>query len=242
MSMSNRPPSKTIRPIAPISVIALVGLSLSGCLGSAQYASPDPAVYADYHKRYPIQLAEAPTAVDIYPVGGRIDDASRGNIHEFVERYQKLGTGSVSILAPANQPNSGVAMTEIRKSLYAFGLRGKIYVGSYPVADSGRVHPVRLVYQGVVAQVPGHCGEWRSDLASGGSLETWQNEPAQNFACAYQSTLAAELDDPRDIVRARPSDPPDVEMRMRAIEDVRKGTDPGTTWKIQNTTIGAIGG
>jgi hypothetical protein len=31
-------------------------------------------------------------------------------------------------------------------------------------------------------------------------------------------------------------------MRMRAIDDVRKGTDPGTAWKTQNTAIGQIGG
>ena len=242
MSPSKRQSSLTLRSIAPISALVLVGISLTGCLSSAEYASPDPAVYADYHKRYPIVLAEAPTTVEVYPVGGRIDDVTRGNIREFVDRYRKLGSGSVSILAPADQQRVGSALSEIRKSLYALGLRGKVYVGSYPVADTGRVHPVRLVYQGVVAQVPGHCGEWRADLASGGSLETWKNESAANFACAYQSTLAAELDDPRDIVRSRPSDPPDVEMRMRAIDDVRKGADPGTAWKIQNTTIGAIGG
>ena len=53
--------------------------------------------------------------------------------------------------------------------------------------------------------------------------------------------LAAQVADPRDLTQGRAIDPPDVQMRMRAIGDVRNGADPGTNWKIQITPIGQVG-
>ena len=87
------------------------------------------------------------------------------------------------------------------------------------------------------------CGQWPHDLASGGnSIESWKNESYWNFGCATQSVLAAQVDDPRDFARARALGPSDVEMRLRAIEDVRNGQDPGTNWKVKLTPIGQVGG
>jgi pilus assembly protein CpaD len=79
-------------------------------------------------------------------------------------------------------------------------------------------------------------------LASGDNTKEWNNLAYENYGCATQSMLAAQIDDPRDLARARAVTEPDVEMRLRAIDDVRKGTDPGTSWKIQNTAIGQVGG
>jgi len=53
--------------------------------------------------------------------------------------------------------------------------------------------------------------------------------------------LAAQVDDPRDLAQTRASDPPDVNMRLRAIGDVRNGQDPGTDWKTKITPIGQVG-
>ena len=69
---------------------------------------------------------------------------------------------------------------------------------------------------------------WPEDLASGASVEGWKNEPYSNFGCATQSTIAAQVDDPRDLVQPRALGPSDVAMRTRAIEDVRNGQDPST--------------
>ena len=54
--------------------------------------------------------------------------------------------------------------------------------------------------------------------------------------------LAAQVDDPRDFDHARALGPADEEMRLRAIRDVRQGTDPGTNWQVKLTPIGQIGG
>ena len=78
--------------------------------------------------------------------------------------------------------------------------------------------------------------------SSGSSLQGWKNEGYWNYGCATQSVLAAQVDDPRDLVQSRAVDAPDVAMRLRAIDKVRNGEDPGTDWKVQTTTIGQVGG
>jgi pilus assembly protein CpaD len=217
-------------------------LSLSGCLSGVQYASDNPVDVSDYHEAHPIVLAKTTTALDLFPVGGRIDELSADKIRGFAERYRAFGQGEVMILTPAGDASSSSVVPDIRRRLYAAGLRGYVAVGTYPIEDRGLASPVRLVFRGLKAKVASQCGLWPTDLASGSSIDGWKNNSYPNFGCATQSALAAQIDDPRDVVQARGSTPPDEAMRLRAIQQVRKGADPGTDWKTQNTPIGQVGG
>ena len=217
-------------------------LSLSGCLTGVQYASDNQNAVSDYHEAHPIVLGKAPTALDLFPVGGRLDTLSSDKIRAFAERYREFGSGEVTIMTPAGDPSSTAIVPAIRNQLYANGLRGYVTVGSYPVEDRKLASPVRLVFQGLKARVADRCGQWPTDLASGSSIDGWKNNPYPNFGCATQSALAAQIDDPRDLVQARGSTPPDESMRLRAIQKVRQGTDPGVEWKTQNSAIGQVGG
>jgi pilus assembly protein CpaD len=233
---------RSVRPRALLCLLSLgmFALSLSACV--TNYASDDIAGTGDYHERHPIILAEAPTSIDIFPVGGGIDSQSVAKIRAFAERYRELGSGQITILTPSGRRDGNCcAVDQIRRTLYASGVRGYVSVGSYPVSDPALASPVRLVFQSLRAKVPSRCGQWPSDLASGSSIEGWKNNSYENFGCATQSVLAAQVDDPRDLAQSRASGPPDEEMRLRAIGDVRKGTDPGTDWKVQTTTIGTVG-
>ena len=222
--------------------IGATALSLSGCLTGQQYASDNQVTAVDYHERHPIVLDKAATTLDLFPVGGRLDGLSTDKLKAFAQRYRGFGAGEVTILTPAGDRAAAALVSDIRRALYADGLRGYVAVGSYPVEDRTLASPVRLVFQGLKAEVANRCGQWPADLASGSSIEGWKNESYYNFGCATQSALAAQIDDPRDLVQARGSTPPDETMRLRAIEQVRKGTDPGTDWKVQITPIGQIGG
>jgi pilus assembly protein CpaD len=221
--------------------LGAAALSLSGCLSGEQYASDNQLTAIDYHERHPIVLAKSATMLDLFPVGGRLDPLSADKLKGFAERYRSLGAGEITILTPAGDGASARVVPEIRRHLYAEGLRGYVAVGSYPVADGTLASPIRLVFQGLKAKVPDRCGQWPTDLASGSSIETWKNQTYPNFGCATQSALAAQVDDPRDLVEARASAPPDEAMRLRAIEQVRKGADPGADWKNGLTPIGTVG-
>jgi len=222
--------------------LGAAALSLSGCLSGVQYASDNQLTAVDYHERHPIVLDKGVTTLDLFPVGGRLDGLSLDKLKGFAERYRSFGQGEVAILAPAGDPGAAGMLPAIRRQLYADGLRGYVTVGAYPVADRTLASPIRLMFQGLKAEVADRCGQWPTDLASGSSIETWKNVSYPNFGCATQSALAAQIDDPRDLVQARGSTPPDESMRLRAIEEVRKGEDPGTNWKTQNTPIGTVGG
>ncbi len=114
-------------------------------------------------------------------------------------------------------------------------------VTSYPVADPALAAPVRLSYSTVVAKTPSRCGQWPNDLASGDSLNGWQNKEYWNFGCASQQMIATQVADPRDLMGPAAETPPDSQIVGRAIDAVRQGKDPGTAWTTQNSNISGIG-
>ena len=230
------------RPLLAAQVLKLclagaAASALSGC--GAQYASSDPVFPGGVEQRHPIVVAAAPTSVDLYPVGGRLDARSKANIRAFVERYRHYGSGAVVLQTPAGANPNSIAVYEVRRALLAAGVKGRIAVGDYLPANDGAAPPVRVSFTGLKAIVPTKCGQWPEDLASGSSLEGWKNEPYSNFGCATQSMIAAQVDDPRDFVQPHALGPSDVAMRTRAIEAVRAGQDPGTAWK--DTVLVPIG-
>jgi pilus assembly protein CpaD len=216
-----------------------LSLALAGC--GAQYASSDPAFPGDFATRHPIALVSAPSAVDVWPTGGALDPRTVANLRAFAGRYREFGSGEIVILTPATGRPDSKAVAAIKRALVNAGASGRIGVSSYAPGPPERAAPIRVAFIGLKATVATPCGNWPDDLASGSSLDGWKNEPYANFGCASQAVLAAEVDDPRDFVESRAPAPSDVVMRMRAIEDVRKGRDPGTTWSTDLTPIGGSG-
>ncbi len=226
-----------------LGVLGLAGaaaVSLAGC--GTDYVSTNISV-DDYHERHPIVLAEAPISLDVFPIGGgKLDPQTVDDIRIFAARYRATGNGRLLILAPAvGDSGSRANVNEVRRVLASTGLSGPIGLGSYPVTDPSLAAPIRISFRALKAEVPSRCGQWPRDLASGTSTEGWKNESYWNFGCATQSMLAAQVDDPRDLARARGLGPVDEEMRLRAIKSVREGQDPGTNWKTELTPIGQIG-
>ncbi len=235
---------RALRPLCGAALLALVA-PLAGCGLNKVYAPADPGY--DYRDRHPVVLAEAQTSLEVLPqaVNGRLDGETRRHLQGFVEQYRRFGHGMITILAPSggSDPKGATrSVALIRAFLDREGLGAVIYVGGYPVRDPALAAPLRLSFTGVKAEVAGRCGEWPDDLASGASLDGWQNRAFWNFGCANQATLAAQLADPRDLLSPRGETPQDIETRMRAINKVRSGTDPSTQWTTKTTTISGVGG
>jgi len=162
------------------------------------------------------------------------------NIRAFAERYRRYGGGAIMIETPVGASPNSRAVYEVRSALLAAGVKGGVAIGAYLPPNDGAAPPVRVSFTGLKAIVPTKCGQWPEDLASGSSLEGSKNEPYTNFGCATQSTIAAQVDDPRDLVQPRAVGPSEVAMRTRAVEAVRNGQDPSTNW--QNAVLTPIGG
>lgn len=231
-------------PGARALALALI-LPLGAC--GVNRTLPPPDVAYDYRDRHPVVLADTDHTIDIFPtaVAGKIDQATTARIHDFVARYRRVGHGQITILAPTGGPDSAVSQAGIagvRRALAANGVIGSVYVGTYPVSDPGLAAPIRLLFRGIKAKAANRCGDWPTDLASASSLDGWENQTYWNFGCANQTTLAAQVADPRDLVSPRGESASDIEMRMRGINKVRRGDDPTTEWKTKQSTISSVGG
>lgn len=199
----------------------------------------------DFRQRHPIVLSKAPEVLDVFTIrpGAKLDHRALGDLRAFAESYRRRGHGAITVMTPRGaglDVEGSATLAAVQRALYEAGLRGDIRVGSYAAAPPPAVSPVRLSYYALQANVATRCGEWPADLASGSSTKTWENRPYYNLGCAYQQNMAAQIDDPRDLVRPRAEDPADVQMRTRGIDFIRRGEDPSTTWRNRMTSIGNV--
>lgn len=213
---------------------AALALGLGACAKQDRMTTGS-VIPNDARARHPIVLAQTPDTLDIFLAGDKtLDRRQQEDVKDFAKRYRDAGAGSIQILLPRGGAESGRAATAvgaIRQALAAGGLRGSAIVGSYDVADPSLAAPVRLAFMSMQARVATRCGEWPDDLGAAASSAGWDNRPYYNLGCASQQNLAAQIADPRDLVRPRTLDPADVQMRTRAIGFVRRGADPTTTWQ-----------
>ncbi len=228
----------------PARVVAVMFLGLApglaGCshVDRAVATSPVPD---DFHLRHPVVLTDARQTLDIFLVGtsAKLDYRQQQDVEAFAADYRLNGQGRIRALVPRGgiDPQAGEATLDaVRRTLAAASVRGEIEVGTYRVGNPALAAPVRLSFVKLQAKLASRCGEWPGDLGSGTNIDEWDNRDYYNLGCATQQTLAAQMDDPRDLVRPRAVDPSDVQMRTRAIGDIRgspgalQATDPSTTW------------
>lgn len=228
-----------------IALLVITTVLLGGC--GVNRVVPPPNQPYDYRDRHPVVLADTQNTLDIFPANsnGRIDYTTAGRIREFIDRYRRFGHGPVTLLRPVGSQAAtriGAMTGLVREALNAAGLRDHVIVSDYPVTDPELAAPIRLSFAGIKAKVSGRCGEWPDDLASGASLNGWKNETWWNFGCAEQQTLAAQIADPRDLASPRGETPVDTLTRLRGIEAIRKGKDPGTEWRREKQDISRTGG
>jgi pilus assembly protein CpaD len=227
-----------------VALLALVA-PLTACSGADRVVtnSIEPQ---DVRSRHPIELTRGRVNLDVIAEvrQGDIDARTRAQVREFAGQYRASGSGDIGIALPQGSPGeveARAALPGLRRALFAGGARGYVVVSTYPVPNPSLAAPIRLSYASVVAQTRSRCGQWPNDLASGDSLQGWENKPYWNFGCASQQMLAAQTADPRDLIGPAADAPADSHMRGRAIDAVRAGKDPGTDWAVQNSNIGNLG-
>jgi pilus assembly protein CpaD len=214
---------------------------LAGC-GATERMVVSSIPQDDYEVRHPIVLGEGPHTLEILvePVTGQFDRHSAAQLREFASLYRKFGRGPITVMPPAF-PGATPTVEPIRNALYSAGAHARIIVAPYPAGDN-LAAPVRLNFLGLKASVANRCGQWPRDLALGsGAVEDWSNKPYWNFGCAYQTAFAAQVADPRDLVTPQGETPTDTAMRVRGIENLRKGQDPAANWKLTDSAISNVG-
>jgi pilus assembly protein CpaD len=215
---------------------ALVGLAV--VLGACTHT--DEAVTAsipdDYRLRHPIAIQEADRSIVVF-VGharGGLSASQRADVIDLAQTWLREGTGAISADVPVDTPNARAAadsFREIQALLSSAGVppRG-IVVRRYHPKDPRQMATIRLNYPKISA-VAGPCGVWPDDL--GPSIKNkgyYDNKPYYNFGCAYQRNMAAMVDNPSDLVQARPETPAYTARRTEGFEKYRKGNTTATTY------------
>lgn len=232
-------------PLPRLAALALLAIPLAACSNNVDRTVTSSTVSDDFRARHPIVLANGEKTLDIF-VGGSagLDRRQSDDLVAFARNWRREGQGAIQIMLPrgSEQDRAAQAMLDdVRRELVKAGAGGSVQLGAYEARDPALAAPIRLRYVALEARVGTRCGEWPSDLASGTSTKGWQNRPYYNLGCAYQQNFAAQIADPRDLVRPREEAPADVQMRTRAVSKVREGEDPGTAWNRSIRPYSGIG-
>jgi len=217
---------------------ALVGLAvaLSGCMHTGEEAVATASIPEDYRLRHPIVIEEANKSIVVFVGQGRggLSAEQRADVIGLAETWLHEATGAINVDVPVGTPNARMAadsMREIHALLAAAGVppRG-IIVHRYHPENPRHMAAIRLSYPKISAEA-GPCGLWPDDLGpSVKNKNYFENKQYYNFGCAYQRNMAAMIDNPADLVQARPETPSYTMRRTVAFERYRKGTTTTTSY------------
>lgn len=236
-------------PRRPRAIVAMVAtaLTLGACAKNADVTGSLAPV--DVRERHPIVLRDAPRSLDVFVgrAGGGLDTRQAEDVAEFAQEYRRSGRGGLVAEVPTETRRELAAhdtLNAVRATLARSGVpSGALQVRTYPVRDPGLASPIRLTFASLQASLPHACGQWPEDLGVSDPKSTNANSTHWNFGCSSQATLAAQVADPIDLVRARSEGRPDIAKRMGAIAKIRQGKDPSTEYRQQQTQINStVGG
>jgi pilus assembly protein CpaD len=245
---SGAKPGRTtaVRLLAAVGCAAL----LAGCVTdrTTPYAAAYPQYPNDIRQRHPIAIREGVHTVEIF-IGSRRGELTadqRGDVIAFAHTWRRDSAGGVMIELPSGAPNAGAAanaLQEVRSILVSLGVPPQsIEVRPYRLSDPRTLATLRLNYPRMVASA-GPCGLWPHDLGVTSDRERTENLEYWNFGCAQQRNLAAQVDNPADLVQPRGETPVYSARRTMVLEKYRRGEDPGTIYvepdKGKITDIGA---
>ncbi len=223
--------------LKPVIAVLLTGTLLGGCANvhNIEVGSvPD-----DYRTNHPIVISEKQEVVDI-PVAGtdhRMTFGTMSIVRGFGQQYRANASGSLTIMRPVGSANARAATRvskQIRRVLVDEGVpAARIHTTTYQAQGQNDAAPIRLSFGAIAASVE-ECGRWPKDLV----LNTTENKHYENFGCATQNNLAAQIANPSDLIAPRGTTPIDAQRRDNVINDYRengaglKNTDADITINI----------
>jgi pilus assembly protein CpaD len=217
-----------------IGLLAIVGCAatLAGCYTDR---AAMPEVQSDIRQRHPIAIRQGVHTVELF-IGtkrGELTIDQRGDVIVFARTWRRDAAGGVMIDLPSGTTNAAAAanaLQEVKAILINSGVPPQgIAVRPYRPNDPRTLATLRLNYPRMVASA-GPCGMWPHDLGPTFDGEHNENLEYWNFGCASQRNLAAQVDNPADLVQPRGEDPTYTQRRTMVLEKYRRGEEPATVY------------
>jgi pilus assembly protein CpaD len=208
----------------PVATAAFLAIGLAGCNTQNIHNYATSSIPADYRQRHPIALTHANQTLDVFAgnSGHSLDYRQTEDVRAFAREYMTHGQGPLIAYLPVNGPHAG--LNSIRTALAGGGAAGRLQIAHYQ-SEAGAAAPIRLAFAKLQAKVNSHCSYAYEEVVPTGFKENATNGQPNNFGCAYQKNVAAQVNDPRDFARSRQEGPIDSTKRLAGIEKIR--TDKG---------------
>jgi len=221
-------------------VLALVGLAalVSACKTTSGSDAAE-SIPSDYRQRHPIAIREGAQTLHVFVGNGRgaLTPAQRAEVAAMVSTWRREATGGIVIETPFGTANSRAShgvVHEIRAVLIASGVPAQaIEVRPYQPAEPIRLATVKVSFPKMVAET-GPCGLWPNDVGPTYDPVYRSNKPYWNFGCAVQRNLAAQVDNPADLVQPRTEAHVDAARRAVIFDKYRKGESTATQYPDAN--------
>ena len=230
---------KKLPIVARALAFASLAAMLAGCKTSSQ-EEVTASIPSDYRLRHPIAVREGAQTLTVF-IGDRrggLTPSQRAEVGALASSWRREATGGFVVEIPVGGANEHAATSvsrEIRAVLVAAGVPGhSIEVRPYRTDDPVRLGTIRVNYPKMTAET-GPCGLWPEDLGPSPDIKThWSNRPHWNHGCATQRNLAAQVDNPADLVQPRAETPPLTSRRATVLDKYRKGESTATQYPDAN--------
>lgn len=204
----------TLRLITTLSALAAAA-TLSACMGAP--ASLDGPIPLTPTQRFTLQVEPGVDRIALAVHETGLSPAQRAAIGDLANRFLIEGAPAVIVEAPAGGDTAANEQAwRVKAALEASGVPAdRVRVVGYAAPDPRA--PVLAGFETLRAAVP-QCGtEWGSLTRSG------DNQPASNFGCAVTANLAAQIENPRDIIQPRAMTAADSGRRSVVFDNYRGG-------------------
>lgn len=204
-----------IRSLRPILILTAAATVLGACMGApADGGGVQPLLPTS---RYTLQVEPGVDRIALAVHETGVSANQEAALAQLVSRFTVEGAPGLVIEAPAGgDPVSSEMAWKIRSALVAAGApEGRIQVVSYPAPDPRA--PVLAGFETIRAVVP-QCGTHWGNLT-----RTANNAQSINFGCAVNANLAAQIENPRDIVQPRDMTPASAGRRSVVFDNYRNG-------------------
>lgn len=198
-----------------ILLLAASSVVLSGCVGGpAGGTGPAPLTPT---QRFALQVEPGLERVALAVHEDGVSENQQRAIIDIANRFAVEGAPVITVETPSgDDPVAGDMGWRVKAALEAAGLPSdRVQVATYAAPDPRA--PVLVGFETLRAAVP-RCGTSWTNLARTGA-----NAGSANFGCAVTANLAAQIENPRDIIQPRGMTPGDQGRRTVVFAHYRQG-------------------